>query len=205
HLKPLFEKFKELDLLKNTIFILTSDHGTGLMERGLIGHHYWVYDELIKVPLIIRIPRFKNHINFNDPVELVDIFPTILDICGISPKQIIQGRSLKPYIEGKNIEERFTFSEVHIDDSKSIRGKRYKLIGFNFFSNPMIKLFDLSNDPTEQKDISKQHPEITAKYTKELLKFVKNNLEIAENYKMVEKKGIDEEQKRALKSLGYLK
>jgi hypothetical protein len=81
--------------LDDTLVIATSDHGEHFGEHGLIGHQFSVYDDLLRVPLLIRFPRrFAPGAIAEPPVQLLDVFPTICEIAGLEPPPHLQGRSI---------------------------------------------------------------------------------------------------------------
>ena len=86
-IKSLLEELEEIDALEGTALILTADHGDEFGEHGDFAHHHAkLYEELIHVPLIISNTEYKN-IVIDEPVSLLDIFPTILDLVGIHAKE----------------------------------------------------------------------------------------------------------------------
>jgi arylsulfatase A-like enzyme len=91
---------QEIGLLEDTLIIITSDHGENIGEHGLMDHQYCLYDTLLKVPLIIRYPPlFRAGERVAQQVQLVDIFPTIMDVLGIGDEKLqqeMQGESLVP-------------------------------------------------------------------------------------------------------------
>ncbi len=141
HLGEIFEKFKD------SIIIFTSDHGEYLGDRKYhsivreriiaFGHNKTPYEELIRVPLIIKVPGTKS-IAIDNYVHHVDIFPTILDLIGISPPENkIQGKSLIPLINGGKIDKHFDMAYSIKHESRyfniverSINFKDKKLIQF---------------------------------------------------------------------------
>src|SRR5690606_27537973 len=94
-LKLLFDGLKEDGFLDNTIIIITSDHGESFLEHGRIGHQESLYKELLMVPLIISGPGIKAQ-RIPDAVNLVDLFPTVLDLLGLPPSRQPEGHSLLP-------------------------------------------------------------------------------------------------------------
>lgn len=88
--------------LDRTLIILTADHGEQLGERGKIGHGLNLFDELIRVPLILRLPgKVPAGVRVREQVSLIDIFPTILDVVGVERPPKLMGRSLAPLYQGK--------------------------------------------------------------------------------------------------------
>jgi arylsulfatase A-like enzyme len=89
-----------LNVAENTVFIVTADHGEAFGDHGQTGHGQTVYEEEVRVPLIVRIPRQIEQRWGSDPVHLADVMPTILELCGVTPPPDLQGRSLLPAIAG---------------------------------------------------------------------------------------------------------
>ena len=96
-------KLEETGLDKNTIVVFTSDHGFHLGEHG-----HWqkqtLFESATRVPLIIAGPGIENDINnVNAPVELVDLYPTIMELLEIQSPKFLQGKSLKTFLEGSMV------------------------------------------------------------------------------------------------------
>ncbi|MDP8235256.1 MAG: sulfatase, partial [Candidatus Erginobacter occultus] len=86
HIGMVIEKLKELDLFDRTLIVITGDHGDEFFEHGNKGHRLTLYEEVIRVPLIIRIPEKVNRSGrVETTVGIIDIAPTILDRLGVSP------------------------------------------------------------------------------------------------------------------------
>jgi arylsulfatase A-like enzyme len=83
-LGEIFDYLGRLEILDDTIVIITSDHGENLGEHGHPGHMFSIRDSLLHVPLVIRYPRaFRNHSKVETMVQTTDIFPTLLDLTDI--------------------------------------------------------------------------------------------------------------------------
>ena len=106
---PLIASLKETGLYDRTMIIFTSDHGEEFFEHHGWGHGHSLYDESLKVPLIIKFPESRfSGLRIHDIVSLVDIFPTVLEETGIDFSTLnIDGRSLFPFsfpiIKGKRL------------------------------------------------------------------------------------------------------
>jgi arylsulfatase A-like enzyme len=97
--KRLLDGLKTAGLYDNTLVILTADHGEALGERGIMGHPASVHHELVHVPLWIKYPRASAVSAgrvFDNPVSIIDLMPTTLDVAGIAPPPGMQGISLRP-------------------------------------------------------------------------------------------------------------
>jgi arylsulfatase A-like enzyme len=108
YIRLLIERMKEWDIFNNTIIIITSDHGEELFEHGFLGHastslNAKLYEEIIRIPLIILWPKKLKHAVINRYVQQVDIMPTILDFLGLPVPDGLQGNSLLPLMEDKSL------------------------------------------------------------------------------------------------------
>ncbi|MEM7463282.1 MAG: sulfatase-like hydrolase/transferase, partial [Pseudomonadota bacterium] len=141
-----------LDISTRVIFL--SDHGESLGARGLWGKST-MYNESVQIPLIISGPGIPCGVTRRTPVQLIDIYPTVLDNAGIEPTDDRHGRSL---IEIANLPDdlsRPIFSEYHATAAVSaeymIRRGRYKYIHYVGFPP---ELYDLEDDPEELSNLA---------------------------------------------------
>ena len=172
-------------------------------SRMSTGHK--LYDDLLKVPLIFSGPKVPKNNLIKNLVRQIDIFPTILEILNLSIKDPIDGKSLLSLINGKPHNDSFAFIESppSIKDSSEkyigIRNSNYKYIR-NLNNDKIIpELYDLKNDPLEEKNISSEQPE--------LIKNMEKSLKIMQNYDATAH-DFDENEKQkvenTLKKLGYI-
>lgn len=166
--RKLIDKLKELGIFDKTLLIFISDHGESFLEHGYSNHGRSLFEEEIRVPLIIRYPKsLKQNERIPDIVSLLDIMPTTLDLLNIEIKEELDGKSFLGLIlrgEEKKIKHReFVFSEKEGNFS-CVRTKKWKLIicekskekffGTKTFGHKEIKeLYDLENDPLELHNI----------------------------------------------------
>ncbi len=106
----LLDALREHDLLKSTLIVLTADHGEEFWEHGRLGHGRSLYDEVLHVPLILRLPGGVPA-RIADQVELVDVMPTLLDLSGIPIPEDLSGKSLRPLVTGESWDERPAFAD----------------------------------------------------------------------------------------------
>ena len=171
-LGELFNKLKELNIYEKSIIILTTDHGEELLDHNGIGHaSTWknslLYDELIHIPLIIRIPGSKyKSAKIDSFVEQVDILPTFLDYFNLNyNKDKFDGKSFKPLLTGEGSWcKNYVFAastpcgwQCKEQEYKryiySLRTKQYKLILDKSPNNSKFYLFDIKKDPFENNNI----------------------------------------------------
>lgn len=104
----LLEKIEDLGLCEDTAVIFTTDHGTYLGEHGYIGKRNHLYEEVARIPLIIRMPDSEGTINrrCESIVQAPDLMPTILELAEVKPPATVQAKSLLPLLRGEKTEER---------------------------------------------------------------------------------------------------
>ena len=149
-------KLKELELDKNTIVVLVSDHGYNLQE-----HTQWCkwtnHRTSMQVPLIIVSPFNKNIGKTNALVELVDIYPTLIEMCGLkAPLNQIEGSSMLPILHNLNSKGK---DQIFINNQNGYTVKTKRFCYTEFIDpkdNGLIAttLYDHENDPDENVNIS---------------------------------------------------
>lgn len=148
----LTEELINQGLAENTIIVYTSDHGLLHGEHGL-GGKVLLYEESIRVPLIIYDPRLPDSQRGKVVQELalsIDIAPTILDLAGLPVPDCMQGRSLRPLLEGKDVtwREDFFCENMFVGQNypriEGVRGKEWKY----------LRYFDKKNDQHHQLSLT---------------------------------------------------
>ena len=186
--QPLVSHMKRLGIYDNTLVIVTADHGEELMDHGFIGHPSTSFkgssfDEVLRIPLIMRGPGLPSGRRVEEQVQNVDILPTVLDLLDIPVSASIQGQSLVQLITGGDFSERPAFtettpggyqatSEMMETRIRAMRTRKWKLIHTHGPGVDEYELYDLSLDPLERKDVAKAHPEVLAEMRAALQKWV---------------------------------
>ena len=140
-------------LLENTIVVYTSDHGDLASEHGL----WWkrsYYDGSTGVPLLIRAPG-DLHVRVGDVVELLDIFPTLCDLCGLPTPDGLDGETLMPFCGSTGTRRKDFARSDHICRPETvfrmIRTPKWKYVEFPEY--PPV-LFDMERDPNEERNLA---------------------------------------------------
>lgn len=196
----LLEYLEREDLLKNTLIILTGDHGESLDEHGESTHGYFAYNSTLWVPLIITGPGINAH-QIDDYVSHIDIFPTICDILDLEVPSFLQGISLWTLIKGKKIKNRsIYFESLHAYYNRSWAPLR----GFieeksKFIDSPIPEFYNLESDFDEKTNVAIKIN--LAEYQRKLKK-IEEKLSSPQKAQSIQK--IDQETQEKLKSLGYI-
>jgi choline-sulfatase len=162
HVGRLLDELARMPGGERTVVIITSDHGEGFGEHGFINHGMALYRELIHVPLIIHVPGLPPR-RVDGPVSVIDIFPTMADVAQIDISDLaIEGESLVPQLfYGEDARDRVVFAETNWPRPlRAIISADHKLI-YNLQNN-FYELYDLSEDPWEQRNVVDREPEAFA-------------------------------------------
>jgi arylsulfatase A-like enzyme len=222
--QPIMDKLKELGLYEKSLIILTSDHGEEFFDHEAWLHDHSVYDEGIRIPLIVKFPdaEFKGT-QIENIARITDIMPTILDRASIKiNRQRFDGVSLVPLINGKEKKQRTFVSDVALREFKmspsviSINKDNFKFILNKKISSPYIRrsvqnfdgsqieLYDLEKDPGETKNLAANIAFRDLCF--ELLDDINRLYEKAEELqKRQDEVTLDQSLRERLKALGYIK
>ncbi len=161
-LQELLEFAEKQPFWDSTALIITADHGEGFGERGHRRHAYELWESLVKVPLIFCIPKVKPRMITNVRRGHIDLAPTMADLMGLPAKPGFRGESLLPEVFGtkdpkpKRIVVDLPRSDL-MDRRRGVIADDWKIVAFG--DDKSFMLFDLSKDPWEETDLSKERPE----------------------------------------------
>lgn len=153
-----FRALEESDDLKDTVIIVTSDHGEAFMEHGNTLHNLDVHEELIRVPLVVIPPPnvAMTSRTITQPVQLIDLFPTMAAVFNLPAPADLDGISLLPALNGLSVDERPMFAQDGDGDVLCVINNGRKLIiAYNRedLSFSPIALYHLTRDPEEKRNL----------------------------------------------------
>ena len=150
HIGRLLAALKAAGQFENTVIVFSADHGLAMGSHGLMGKQS-LYEHSMKPPLVfagVGIPHGRS----DALVYLHDIFPTLCDFATADKQSGLDGKSLKPIIDGKSSKVRDTLFLAYRDVQRAVRDERYKLIRYPQINK--TQLFDLSTDPDELHNLA---------------------------------------------------
>ncbi|TRO54649.1 sulfatase [Candidatus Bathyarchaeota archaeon] len=173
----LLDKIKELGLWKNTIVALVSDHGHNIMDHGVmhkIPDH--MYPELMDLVYIVKAPDGSHGGTMCDAyVAHHDIPVTLMEMAGIKPPEGLDGRNVWKWVTGEAPQIR-SYATCGFYPWLWTRDNQYVYMTDN--EKTMEKLYDITKDPMENHDISKEHPEVCKRLRERIWKEAKGNIPI---------------------------
>ncbi|MFK7813006.1 MAG: sulfatase [Maribacter sp.] len=153
------KELEDLGLAENTIIVIWGDHGWHLGDQRVWGKHT-LFENALKSTLIINSPLEKHTTKkINNVVETVDVYPTLMKLCDIKINHKIDGESLTTYMESeRGLPSKTAFS--YFKSGISMRTERYRFTKYFREAEPVLELYDHSNDPLETKNIAIENPEV---------------------------------------------
>lgn len=196
-LRDLFGKLTESGFLDNSLVIITADHGEEFGDHGGVLHGSSLFEELLRVPLIVfgsGVPRATV-----DPrlVSLVDLAPTILAAAGLPVPEQMEGRNLFDGAAAPPEHEQRVFAQ-YADILYAVRTPRWKLVQSR---NGYCRLYDLKTDPRELRNVKKRHQDIAEQLRAELEQWKQDRVRVAAE--RGERPQLSPEKIEELRALGY--
>jgi len=215
HVGEIYDYLKKMQILDKTIVILLSDHGEefgdhGGYDRGYSYeydsgrmHAHTLYDEIVRVPLIIRYPKkITGNTKLDQQVRSIDILPTILSLLEISSEGPFEGVDLSKndFSSEENLKA-FSESILEGTEKKSLRTNDWKLIYHPV--SQRYELYNLAQDPKETANLAEKEKKMFASLQKEIFSWIERMPK--QETKARKKRKLSEKEIEALKALGYIK
>ncbi len=204
-IERIFQHLEQLGLDETTLIVITSDHGEEFFEHGSVLHGRTQYEEVMRVPLIIRGPGVAAGRRIPGSVSLIDVMPSIVSYLGLPPLEGVDGLDVSLLWSGEDSTSRspvrFIFGEAdhnneYEDMTRSVRFGRYKLI-LNRITGE-YQLYDIEAGPRELEDMADAQPEVADFLLRQLTEFMKDERA------GVELPTLSRDKREELEALGYL-
>ena len=226
NIKILVEKLADLGILDNTLIVVVSDHGEEFLEHGWTTHGHSLYSEVSHVLCLMWNPRLiPEPRRVSAPAQLIDVMPTVLDLLGIPPPEMIEGESLKPLIGGQPFERTapamamrlartdapppasgLGIPENRIDTMARFDAK-WKLIyrpEGKSVGLPEVELYDRAADPGDAHNVAAGNAAVTARLVPEVKQWRARQEQIHKLLGETGKKPLGRDTLEKLRSLGYI-
>ncbi|HKY30897.1 MAG TPA: sulfatase, partial [Candidatus Polarisedimenticolia bacterium] len=172
-LGKLFARLREYGIDDRTLVVVAGSHGEGLGEHGELYHGTLLFESTLRVPLVMKpAGAAVQGRDVPTPVSLVDVMPTLLEAAGVDAPASLDGRSLAAALSGGPPDvdpERPLLAETALPSEHfgwaplaAARSGRWKYI-----AAPAPRLHDLESDPSEERDVAAEHPEVAARLARE--------------------------------------
>lgn len=211
YLGQLFEGLKARGLYDNTVIAFVSDHGEEFFDHKGWWHGQTLYEELLRVALIIKLPGSLHGGEVNtDIARLIDVPPTLLTLAGLTPGQAMSGAplcDLSGAFRNNSVEYSYAESDFEGNVLQGVRSKDKAVIQANE-DNPRgmkpVELYDMNNDPTQQHNLAEQpeYGDVLKPLLDVLDRFMQSVFESAPESGAEVK--VDPQLQQQLESLGYL-
>jgi arylsulfatase A-like enzyme len=133
----------------NTIIVVWSDHGWHLGEKGITGKNS-LWERSTHVPLIFAGPGAGKRAQCSRPAELLDIYPTLVELCGLPTREDLEGHSLVPQLKDPKERRPWPAITTHNQGNDSVRTEHWRYIRY---ANGSEELYDCHNDPNEWTNV----------------------------------------------------
>ncbi len=203
----LVRDMKRLGIFDKTLLVVTSDHGEEFLEHGNWEHQKTLYDEQLRIPLIVKFPDGERAgERVSEPVTLIDVAPTIADVMELDVPASFRGVSLRGG-ELDSSREIWSETEHTIDGTHKLslrRGANSPKAIFSLHSDERvdIELFDLSQDPGELRAV--ENDALRQRVQTRLKHFLKTATAAREGTAETPPVDLDPEERERLRSLGYI-
>lgn len=199
-------RLKQLKLYDQSLIIVTSDHGEAFGDRNLVEHGVSVYQDQVRVPLIIKFPNTRRRQTNDGIVSGVDLLPTILDVVGVAPPNVVQGRSL---FQQKNRLDRAVLSESFPDSELHGLSPRFQRVQRALFAEGLKliasttgdrELYDVAHDQDETANLAVARTDVAVRLEASLIRWLQAVVQDPGA-----RESIDPGTLERLKALGYLR
>ena len=203
----LLEHLEEAGRADDTIVAVVADHGEALGEHGERTHAELIYNSTMRVPLILRGAHIDAGRRISEPVSVVDLLPTLLDLVSLEIPREVQGTSLAPALRGESPPSRSIYFESLYSRLHHGWSELRSIVreGWKYIEAPAAtgegELYALAADPDELHDRVAEHPDVARRLREEL---DSQRSSPTRGSSLVSPPSLREDEQRKLEALGYL-
>jgi arylsulfatase A-like enzyme len=146
----ILDALDEAGLAENTIIVLWGDHGWHLGEKGITGKNT-LWEESTRVPLVFSGPGVTRGARVTQPAELLDLYPTLIELCGLAPRPDLEGLSLVPQLKDARARRERPAITSHNQGNHAIRSEHWRYIRY---ADGSEELYDHRSDPGEWNNVA---------------------------------------------------
>lgn len=196
-LGTLLQSLKADGLYDDSLIVFTADHGDAFMEHGVIAHSWVPHEELIRVPLIVKLPQSLHAgRRVDSQVRLVDLAPTLIEFAGGKPPSGIDGVSLMPFLYDTAGEPPPAYAVSERGNTLSVRTEDRKYIRLQ---GGRAEFYDLRSDPAERRNLIGSHAAEMSPFAEIARRAVAER-----EGRTVDEVVVDPDTVKALRALGYM-
>ena len=203
----ILDEIKVLGMEDGSLFVMTSDHGEELAEHGVPFEHGPVpYNSSVHVPLaVVGEPWVDAGKRVEQPVELIGLFPTLVELLGEPMPEGFEGRSWLPLLAGRTATEEdadpvaFADAGAYQRHLRSIQDQEWQLVlrpPTREREKPLVEIYHLPSDPLQLKDVASEFPEVRDRLGRQLSRWIRDSPENVSPH--------TEAARKALEAMGYL-
>jgi len=198
-------ELKRLGMYDETLLVVLSDHGEEFWEHGAYGHGHSLYDELLHVPLLVKLPRSGQRGTVETPVSTASVMPTVLALAGAPLPAGYPAAAPLPLHGEPSEGALFSLGLNRFEDRRSVRFGRFKYVRWD--QTGREELYDLTADPGERHDLSPHRPPELAAGRALLAGFAERSREARRKLRLGEgeEAELDGGTRARLRSLGYVR
>ncbi len=205
-----FERLEEMDLFEDALIVLTSDHGEEFWEHEGFEHGHTVYEELLRVPLIIKLPRQEQGAVVDRPVTLESVAPSVFSLCGIDYAPADFSAPTLFQVDGSIAESAsepafLSTGLLYFQDRLSLLQGDWKYV--RFLSTGREELYDLGADPSELVSRSFLEPQELAEARRRCDELLEAAQQLKQRYGVMEgqRTTLSRDELQQLRDIGYAK
>lgn len=146
----LLDALRDAHLDDNTIVVLWGDHGWHLGEKGITGKTT-LWERSTRVPLLFAGPGVTRRTRCHRPAELLDVYPTLVELCGLPPKAGLDGHSLAPQLKDASAPRAWPAITTHGQNNHTVRTEDWRYIRY---ADGSEELYDERKDPNEWTNVA---------------------------------------------------